>query len=337
MEAVVMSAHRRLNERSAAAYSRWNATAKILILHSVQLIATGWILADNGLTTKADVIYRKSAAEPLAGWIQSETDNELVLRPFSEAKETDRIRVAKADIELRIPAFDRQRLEGLVPSNPASYRDYAEELAARSLDPESRELAVRLYLIVANLDSGSLRESSLRALYTIARSANEKNRFRALAESFGISISELAPRAGRAEESAPEGMWDDPTRLKAIELMRLFRRSQIGPAKTLMGDTRLAKAWSANIKNPSWSNLELIKGDEQITAEGLQRMIQIQFELEREQTTTEAKRVSATSWNRLIEQGEIKPVVMVNLQNVCEFDPRDAVYRDGAWTRPTSP
>ncbi len=80
-----------------------------------------------------------------------------------------------------IHKVDPLRLEKLSRDNPKGYQDYAKELAREKADPEAVELALRLYLIAAYLDTPQLARSCLLSMSELAPGPAEGRRYRALA------------------------------------------------------------------------------------------------------------------------------------------------------------
>src|SRR5262249_5895515 len=89
--------------------------------------------------------------------------------------------IAKSEVDLIHRPVAAERLTALSPERPKEYRDYAEELADKKVDPEARETGLRLYAIAANLDPANLGRSSLLGMTALAASVEEERQYRALA------------------------------------------------------------------------------------------------------------------------------------------------------------
>src|SRR5688500_3779674 len=100
----------------------------------------------------AVVVYRRGATEPVVGYLVRESEQEVVLRLSLEAGKSEDVTIRKSDIEELLYTVDAARLSALDPARPQEYREYADELAEKKLDPEARDAAMRLYLIAAWLD-----------------------------------------------------------------------------------------------------------------------------------------------------------------------------------------
>ena len=109
--------------------------------------------------------------------------NEVVVREETATGIRDVI-VPRSEIEDLIETVSPERLAALDPSRPQEYREYAEELAEKKLDPEARLMAVRLFQIAAWLDPAKTGHGALLGLVSVARPGEEEARYRAAAYLF---------------------------------------------------------------------------------------------------------------------------------------------------------
>src|SRR5262249_41471529 len=128
----------------------------------------------------APAILIDSKGTEVGGYLEKDDGKTLTIRvrrpDGSERKEE--FSLAKITVLHRL---DVKRLEGLSPSNPKGYRDYAEELAAHKNDPEARDTAMRLYLIAARLAPEKFGTSSLLSMSALASTPAEARKCRAMA------------------------------------------------------------------------------------------------------------------------------------------------------------
>jgi hypothetical protein len=134
------------------------------------------------LPAAARAILIETGGARVGGYFVRDDGKKLTLRvrtPNGKEKEQvyDRS-VSKIKI---LHQLDRKRLEGLSRDNPTAYRDYAEELARQTADPEARDTAMRLYLIAAYLDPQKLAQGSLHSMSLLAGTPAEARKCRALA------------------------------------------------------------------------------------------------------------------------------------------------------------
>ena len=128
----------------------------------------------------ADVLYLKDGA-PVFGRFVRNTDSHVF---FNQRVGDDQYRertFSKSEVETWAITIDPQRLESLDPGKPEDYRDYAEELSAAADDPESQDMAMRLYLLAAYHGRGPVRQSGLRGMVRVASDAQQEKKCRALA------------------------------------------------------------------------------------------------------------------------------------------------------------
>src|SRR5437016_300337 len=92
----------------------------------------------------AVVIYKRGTNKPVTGHLVRQSDREVVVREDTPAGAKD-IVIPRSEIEDLIESVSPARLAALSPARPQEYREYAEELAEKKLDPEARIAAVRLF------------------------------------------------------------------------------------------------------------------------------------------------------------------------------------------------
>src|SRR6185295_19335283 len=131
----------------------------------------------------AVVVYKKGSNKPIAGYLVRQNGNEVVVRDESSSGLKE-IVIPRSEIEDFIETVSAERLAALSPSRPQEYREYAEELAEKKLDPEARQTAVRLFQIAAWLDPAKTGRGALLGLVSVARPGEEEARFRAAAYLF---------------------------------------------------------------------------------------------------------------------------------------------------------
>ena len=90
---------------------------------------TSWI----GLQCDAAVVYLKNEETPVFGFIQNQSETQVLMRCLEGGVLKDRI-IPMSEVELVLNTVQPQRLAVLNPSKPALYRDYAEELAVKRAD-----------------------------------------------------------------------------------------------------------------------------------------------------------------------------------------------------------
>ncbi len=127
------------------------------------------------------IIFLKGQEDPIRGYAVRENEHVVVLAQLMSDGTTQERTVSRSEIEDLIKTVSAERLEALQPENADRYREYAEELAEKSKDPDAQLAAIRLFLIAAHLEPQRLGRSCLLALVPLARGAAEQRRFRAMA------------------------------------------------------------------------------------------------------------------------------------------------------------
>src|SRR5687768_2931586 len=179
----------------------------------------------------AVVVYKKGSSKPVAGHLVRQNGNEVVIRDESAPGLTE-IVIPRSEIEDLIETVSAERLTALDPSRPQEYREYAEELAEKQLDPEARLMAIRLFQIAAWLDPAKTGRGALLGLVSVARPGEEEARFRAAAYLFDPrhdkALLGQAPPPGGSEKKGDEPM-------KALlEALRLLRRGHVQQARAAL-------------------------------------------------------------------------------------------------------
>ncbi len=251
----------------------------------------------------------------------------------------------KSDVDDFVRTVSAERLAELSPEKPAAYRDYAEELAAKKIDPDARAAAIRLYLIAAHLDSERLGRSSLLGMTALARSPDEERRFRAMTYLLDPKhdAGSLAPRADSARSEAAD---DIAQRDELLTALRTLRQGK-GHIAERMADRASLKAafarWGRNFSHEDF--LDACKSSEPLAGETLARILYLELELtggavartsssvrdEPDSSDGRGRPSYAVNWSAAITAGQTAPVPTLSLETLTEFDPAKCVFRDGKW------
>src|SRR5437762_6676390 len=113
---------------------------------------------------QAVVVLPKGAKQPIMGYLVRQDERTIVIRQELSDGKSRESSFAKKDLDELIITVSPERLTGLDPNKPQTYREYAEELAEKQRDPEARDAAMRLYAIVAARGDDHLRYSALLGL-----------------------------------------------------------------------------------------------------------------------------------------------------------------------------
>ncbi len=150
----------------------WQTTTRVLLSIIICMTAQpAW----------AVIIFLKEQDQPIRGYLLRANERVVVIDQLLDDDTTKERTISRSDIDDIIQTVSPERLKTLHPDNPDKYRDYAEELAEKSKDPDARRAAIRLFLIAAHLAPDRLGRSCLLGMVPLARNDTEQRRFRAMA------------------------------------------------------------------------------------------------------------------------------------------------------------
>ncbi|MEQ8784909.1 MAG: hypothetical protein RIC55_01360 [Pirellulaceae bacterium] len=296
-----------------------------------------FLLAVLALATPASavVVFRKGVDDPIMGFLMNQdADRVLVSVPQPEGR-SRQIVIPRSDIVSLIETVDRERLAGLSHETPKQYRDYGEELSEKRQDPEARQTAIRLFLISVWLDP-SLARSAMLGMIRLARDEQEEARFRALAylldEEHDRSV--LKPPQITVEASSD---LDAQGRANIRRLLQLLRQGRADYARQLL--TEKPEIIGHLKQFDDVVNTETIQSaalGKPIVPSVLSKLVELEVAL----STTPAPAADPaeqeliTSWSEGRRMNGYRPLPVIKLETVTEFNPRQCLYRDGAWIDP---
>lgn len=303
---------------------------RLRVSYRLRLLAlsVAWLCAGPALLL-ADVVLLKNSAEPVVGNIVRQDANRIVVRvATAEGKSRDES-IRRDLIDEIVLAVLPERLAKLDPARPAEYRDYAEELLARKRDPAARDLAIRLYAIAAWLDPENLGRSSLLGLQHLARSAEERKKFRAALYVIDPTMPlEPAPKA-----KSLNGSGETTAAQELLRALRLLRTGKGATARAIVEKPPVAKLLESY--QPVMSRAEFAAAASQslLSARELRQALLLELEMEvlAHPPTASDRAATSLDWSRELQGTGGKPVPSLSLDSLTEFDPRLCLYRDGKW------
>jgi hypothetical protein len=294
------------------------------------LFAASLVFAQPAL---AVVVYKKGSNKPVAGQLVRQNENEVVVRDESAAGLKE-IVIPRSEIEDYIETVLVERLEALDPNRPRSYREYAEELAEKKLDPEARMMAVRLFQIAAWLDPVETGRGAILGLVSVARPGAEEARFRAAAYLFD-------PRHDKAllgEESATGGnprKEDGPVQ-GLLEALRQLRRGRGQLARAALAPLAVSDELEAH--RGIFRREEFLEAcaTKELSDEQLRKVLELELALDSRLNggVEQPAQTSLASWNDAVRAGNLAPLPTLQFDKLTDFDPRESVFRQGKWQRP---
>lgn len=238
-------------------------------------------------------------------------------------------------IETLVVNIDVLRLERLDPTNLKPYREYAEELAGQKLDPEARDLAIRLYLITAagayRRNDPGLVDSALTGLPELARNEQEREAFARLLTLYERNPGAESTRlAIKNQERVPST--DDQAREQLLQAVRLIRREDNASAvKILSSRDVLAELenWSDVI---SVKDLRAMTGSTRLSLPQLRTLLTLEIALQDSKTRPQRPGQSR-DWSEQAQQPMSEWTQLPSFDNVTEFDPEKSIFRNGQWIK----
>lgn len=285
-----------------------------------------------GQPALAVVVYKKGSSKPVAGHLVRQNGNEVVIRDESTPGVSE-IVIPRSEIEDLIETVSAERLTALDPSRPQEYREYAEELAEKQLDPESRLMAIRLFQISAWLDPAKTGRGALLGLVSVARPGEEEARFRAAAYLFDPrhdkALLGQTPTPGGREKA------DDP--MKALlEALRLLRRGHVQQARAALAPPAVQDVLTAHQGILSREEFLAASSAKELWDEQLRKVVELELVLDSKLHGGGEQRAQTTlaSWNDDVRAGNLAAIRSLQFDRLTPFDPRECVFRQGKWQRP---
>jgi hypothetical protein len=281
----------------------------------------------------AVLIRLKDRPEPVVGSLLRDEKDRVVLRVVDADGKSREETFKRAEIEEVVPPFSADRLAALDPTHPADYRDYAEELRARRRDPESRDVAIRLYLISAWLDREKLGRSSLLGMISLARSPEEEKKFRG-------ALYLIDPRTTLDSLQGPSPAIavaaDDSAAQELLRALRLLRTGKGTTARVLIEKPAVAKLMENYARVLSKAEFNAAAGQASLGSRELRQVLTLELELESllHPGAATAERSLSIAWSRELLSDGGKAVPSLSLESITEFDPRKCLWREGKWTDP---
>ncbi len=321
-------------KRTGAAVARRRVVS---IVASIVVLLTSAALPDSG---EADVVVRRGEPRPLVCRIEQQSTDRLVVRVTDPDGSSRRVEIPTGEILLVVPAYDPATLERLEPGRWEGYREAAEEAASRRVDPEATALAIRLQLIVAYHGDATARAGAFAALFDLARSSDEERRFRALA--FRI-LPDADPALLVPPRPTAPGPLTDADRDLLMLTVRLLRDDRGEEAMTLIRRADFPEIYSRVASILPLQQLERYASEVRPSRGRRDDLLRLELGLlgtyalsgspAPVTSAPQPRRRSEAVWSRPLAEPS-PPWVDVDWTDVTEFDPRDCLFRDGAWRRP---
>jgi len=287
------------------------------------------------------LLFKSPDVPPVKGRLVRKTDKTIVVevtRPDGTTREKS---FSMNVIDLVLMAVSTERLTELRPDKPQAYRDYAEELASKREDPEAREMAMRLYLMAANLAPKKLGRSSLLGMIDLAHTPQEERKLRAIAYLLDPEHDRRLLRTPAKIRVTPAAKGprkkDQANLLRALRFLRQGNRRGAG---NLLRNLGVKKEFAHYADFLSYE--EILKATDpaaKLTPAILRQVLTLELALEGTPAiappATAKKEESTLSWNETLANKDAHPLPTLSLETALPgVDPQKCRYRDGHWVKP---
>jgi hypothetical protein len=315
-------------------------------MHRSSRTCSLWLLAVLSLAGSAPpawavTIVLKNSDTPLRGYPVSENESVVVIKILEADGKLVERSIPRAEIDLIHYPVSRERLESLHPDRPKEYRDYAEELAEKRIDPEARETSLRLYVIAAYLDPQKLGRSSLLGMTALARNAHEERRIRALAflQDAEHDRQILAPPTPPpADPQMPNEFSDELQKMSLLRALEMLRKGQQIDALSTVHRPGVPELLGKYAEHLTMDQFHEACADRQRRGPGAPRelalrILRIEMDLlgAGPDVLGHAADQGLTGWSAISPEALARPTRPLTLDAVTHFDPRQCLYRDGTW------
>ncbi len=283
----------------------------------------------------AVVVYKKGSSKPVAGHLVRQNGNEVVVREENAAGQRDII-IPRSEIGDLIETVSAERLESLNPVRPQEYREYAEELAEKKLDPEARLMAVRLFQIAAWLDPAKTGRGALLGLVSVARPGEEEARFRAAAYLFDPRHDKAL--LGQTSASVGKGKKEEDPVQGLLEALRQLRRGHGQLARAALAHLAVGEELDAHRGILSREEFLAAASGKELSDEQLRKVLELELTLDSRLSGRGEARTQTTlaSWTDAVRTGNLASLPALQFDKLTPFDPHECVFRQGKWQRPES-
>lgn len=283
----------------------------------------------------AVIVFQKGRDEPIRGYLVEENSLRIVVNevlPNGQLRKWDLSQVQVEDIVRAVSADD---LAALRSNKPEGYRRYAEDLAAKTEDPDARAVAIRLYVIAAHLSPDELGRSCLLGAAALARSSAEERAFHAMAFLLDPDHDSTLLKTPKATPKDPTAITDED-RSQLRTAIRMLRNGKLTEAKRMLDRESIgrAKAFYSHIATDE-DYVAATDAKGRLSPKLLRKFVTLELALaggSSSENSDEPKQ--ATPWSRTIARKSTQPIKPLALAGITEFDPRACHFVDGKWVQP---
>lgn len=286
----------------------------------------------------AVIILEKNSSEPIRGYLVEADEVRVVVDVLLPNGDIRRRILPRSSIAEMLEGVSRDKLAALRSERPEDYRDYAEELAVKTNDPDARVAAIRLYQIAAYLAPDKLGRSCLLGMVSLARNKDEERKFRAAAYLIDREHNrDVLKSAGSGEGHSDVGEWTAEQRQQLRTMLQALREQRPSDARSLARRPALAEPLRriSGILVPG--DFAELRNSEPLPKGLMIKVLAAEMALEaapgRRQASepAEDRRPAVSGWANLDDPRRTTPVPVLALVYLTEFDPRQCHFRNGKW------
>jgi hypothetical protein len=286
----------------------------------------------------AVIILEKNASEPIRGYLVEADEVRVVVDVLLPNGDIRRRILPRSSIAEMLEGVSRDKLAGLRSERPEDYRDYAEELAVKTNDPDARVTAIRLYQIAAYLAPDKLGRSCLLGMVSLARNGDEERKFRAAAYLIDREHNrDVLKSAGKGASRPDDGEWTAEQRQQLRTMLQALREQRPSDARSLARRPALAEPLLriSGILVPG--DFAELRNGEPLPKGLMIKVLAAELSLEGApggrpaSEPSEDRRPAVGGWANLADPQRSTPVPVLALVYLTEFDPRQCHFRNGKW------
>ncbi len=278
-----------------------------------------------------DVLYFADG-QMLFGRIESELPRHIVFRERLAGAGNYRQRTVRRDeLKAWVRTIDEPRLEALEPGEWLAYRDLAEELAVQQIDPEAREMALRLYLIVARHAEGELRRAGFQGAISVGDSKQRRLLSSLAVQTLGIDQFPVTDTPESPERAPAVDVQDLREVLRGL---REYRDGDVRAVERLADDPGTRCALEPFAAVCSWPSFRQLAEREPGDFAALARSIRLDVAIEEWMDGRSPQPLAFDSpWSVLASQPR-QAARLASFGAVAPFDLEATRWRDGKWLVP---
>lgn len=302
---------------------------RVIIIVSILSVLASAVPCD------AVIVFQKGRDEPIRGYLVEESANRIVVNEVLPSGELRKWDLARVQIDDVVRAVSVEKLVKLSSDKPEGYRQYAEDLAAKTEDPDARAVAIRLYLIAAYLAPDELGRSCLLGAAALARTPEEERAFHAMAFVLDPDHDATLLKRPKAVATNSDSIADED-RDKLRTAVQMLRRGKLSEAREYFGlrSVQRAQAFYGHIATQD-DYLAAIEAEGRLSPRLLHKFVTLEVTLSGIASTNAREKSSqAVPWSQTIARKRTRPIKPLAIEALTEFDPRACHFVDGKWVKP---